>query len=612
MSDMIGLMAIHSDQRRKQNLDSALFDSARTYNPDAKYHLINGCYFQVVYLENLLKTQSYLKDGDLHLLLVGETYWGNHRKERQGCHKQPLAVHDILDLFYRNPNGFMHDIKGNYALVLIDDMKRRCTLYNSRFGISPFYYALVDGVFFFSTNATLISDCMPIKPEIDLAAIAESALFNYPLGDRTYVRQVKVLLPGEIVRADVTGVHRDLWWDVRRLFEQNLYSTHQALDIGSELFHEVVNDLASDVSKVRVSFTSGFDSRAIMAVLDKDRADILSYSFGTEGSLNLSIPKQICADNNMPFRSIYLDDEYDRVFEIYALKALRLSDGLATVERANYPYAFELLSEFSPVVMTGLFGSELLRTFQNVGHIVSENFVRINSAIDPIAEFRRIINEPTFAHYFASGLLQQVREEVEADISSVLLLRFGHLPSAHRFYMFLLTEGLRKYFGAEVHMERPWAINRFPFLDDDFVAFTFRAPFAGMHSEALKPRIGNRFRSQYFYAFIINKYRPELLNASTDHGYPPSDLLFAFPLLKIGPKFLFWRWKRKKAGYREFKTEEWTEQFYERHLSKGGYHEDIFSQKLKSDFISGNWKNNRAEFAKAASLKLWLEMVSLL
>ena len=104
--------------------------------------------------------------------------------------------------------------------------------------------------------------------------------------------------------------------------------------------------------------------------------------------------------------------------------------------------------------------------------------------------------------------------------------------------MFLFTEGLRKYFGAEIQMERPWGINRFPFLDDEFVEFAFRAPFAGVYSRTLHPTVANRFQSQYFYAYIIRKYRPKLLNALTDHGYAPRDVISPLALWRIGPQFL--------------------------------------------------------------------------
>jgi hypothetical protein len=189
--------------------------------------------------------------------------------------------------------------------------------------------------------------------------------------------------------------------------------------------------------------------------------------------------------------------------------------------------------------------------------------------------------------------------------------RFGDMLPDQRFYMFLLTEGLRKYFGAEIHMERVHGTNRYPFLDDEFVEFAFRAPFAGVYSRTLRPTVGNRFRSQYFYAYLIRKYRPELLKEPTDHGHSPADVLSPVALLRIVPKVLHWRWRRQRTGYREFRTEEWTEALYQRHLFQRPLLRSLLAPSMREDFSTGEWKARRLEFARAASLKLWLEMIGL-
>lgn len=231
----------------------------------------------------------------------------------------------------------------------------------------------------------------------------------------------------------------------------------------------------------------------------------------------------------------------------------------------------------------------------------------VDLAANPIAELRQLISIPLTTGYLAPELFQKTVQEVEYDVSRVLIEQFGDMSPDKRFYMFLLTEGLRKYFGAEVHMERPWGTNRFPYLDDEFVEFAFSAPFVGVYSHTIKPSINNRYRSQYFYAYIIRKYRPDLLDAATDHGYSPRDVVSPFGLLKIAPKHLYWRWNRMRTDYREFKTEEWTEALYKRCLLEKPIKDDLFSRKLEEDFKNGSWKKNRLEFAKAASLKLWLE-----
>src|SRR6266498_3302824 len=50
----------------------------------------------------------------------------------------------------------------------------------------------------------------------------------------------------------------------------------EALDTGSALLHATVNHLANDQAHLRVSFTSGFDSRVNLATLDRPPEGILA------------------------------------------------------------------------------------------------------------------------------------------------------------------------------------------------------------------------------------------------------------------------------------------------------------------------------------------------
>lgn len=609
MFDLIGIFDFNSSEP-----PTLLFESL----PSLKWGQVNlpvqsvkGQGLTAKFVEYKPDGVSYSVMDGLHLFVIGEARLRSDAVlsttdlKPKNC--PLLSANTLMAIYQADPNGFIHQLKGNFTPVIVNERLQQITLYNSRFGISPFYYTLDGQQFLFSTSLAAIVQNLTRVPELDLAAITELAMFNYPLGNRTYFRQIKILRPAEKIIANTAGVRAWNYWDVKTLYDAKLLPEKDALEIGASLFHKTVNDLSADMPRIRVSFTSGFDSRAILSVLEKPLSDYLSYSFGIPGSLNITIPQKIAHELGFSYQPVILNSNYESAFDKYAQRAVMLSDCLSTVERANYPYAFEKLADFSPVVITGLFGSELLRTFQNVGYIVSSGLIRLNGSPDPMAELQKIINESNSIRYFAQEALYKSWDEVEADVQVGFAEPFKKLLSDRRFYMFLLTEGLRKYFGAEIHMERPYGVNRTPFLDDEFVEFLFQAPFSGVYSRALRPTIRNRYRSQYFYAYIIRKYRPDLLDAATDHGYSPRDVVSPFGLLKIAPKHLYWRWKRRQIDYREFKTEEWTEVLYKRRLFAKPVRDNLFSRRFEEDFKNGEWKANRLEFAKAASLKLWLE-----
>ena len=564
--------------------------------------------FDVICLRRTADPEDYAESNGCHLFLIGEAF-ARMQTPGSSVGTGRLSAGVLLETYLERGTGLLDAIKGNFTIVILNEQMPKHQILTSRFAISPLYYARVNGLLYFSTSVAEIGHSLPSHPELDLAAVVETVLLNWPMHERTFLRHVKRVSPGMIVTIRADGVLRQSYWDQRDLYGASLLKLSEALECGSDLFHRCANVLVNDQPKVCASFTAGFDSRAMHAVLDKDRSQILSYSFGISGSVNVSIPQRICSELGYPFKPIYLDESFEDVFDVYAYQTVTLSDGLV-VQRANYPYAFHQLSAFAPVVITGIFGSEMLRTFQNVGNLISESFVRLNRhAEDPVSELRRIIEDSMSSSYLLPEVYAASQEEVETDVANWFEWSRDFSPN-QRLYLYLISEANRKWFGAELSTERVYATNRFPYLDDEFVEFIFQAPFSGVYSQPITPTVADRFSSQYFYAYLIRKYRPELLPYRTGRGYSPADLLKPLPLLHVGPKHLWSGFWRRHTRYREFRPQEWLTQFYHHHLSlKAMDNYDFIAPKFEEDFRRGVWLSNLTKFDKVAALRLWLDTI---
>lgn len=566
--------------------------------------------FQIICLHRGCIKDDIFENNNLYITVIGEILLNDIGTKRFESMNPRLSAYHI-SRFYRNFGlDFVKDIKGNFQIIIIDGQEKITSIINSRFGISPFYYSFVNNTLVFSTNLEAVINCSVIKADLDKIGVAEYAIFGHLLGNRTIFKNVKYLPPASYLIVKSHFIEVKKYWDWENLLSRRLDSEQNAFEIASELFKKTVNQYVQEPTRISLSLTGGFDGRSILSVLDKEPENFQCYSFGIPKSYNISIPYKICKENAINYLPIYLDKNYEKVYERYALEAIFLSDCLSTFERANYPYAFERLSLFSPVVITGIFGSELLRTFQNIsiGYMVNKNFVNLNFAQDKKKTLAEIIKNTRESSYYLTDIFRNDDELIDC-IYEECFKKYAGLGDNQRFYLFLLNEGVRKYFGGEVHMERIYATNRFPFLDDDFVDFIFKSPFSGIYTNPLKPTVKQRYNSQLFYSYVIKKYRPELLNYPTDHGYPPKYLLSKMPLLYIGPSFVFNQIKLRITKYREFETEKWSENFYRKYLLRNHCDTFLFSNRLRDDFISGIWKVNRIDFARAVSLKLYLEGV---
>ncbi len=604
MFDMVGQAALDSRPlSSSRSLDTA-FSTEPWTDPFITRQRLDSPGAQVLALGRNSEADDHAAVAQCHLFVVGEAFGRLRPEGRQAAGR--LSARQLLDMYLERDVRLIHAIKGNFTLIILDRRKSEIHILSSHFAVSPLYYAYDHNVVYFSTSLAQLARLLPHRPELDPAALIETTVFNWPIHERTFLKGVKRVAPGAILTFRAGGMCRWSYWDQRPLYEKAQWPADEALEHGSSLFHRCTNQLLADEPKICASFTSGFDSRAIHSVLEMDRSHVLAYSFGVPGAINVSIPEAMCARLGYPFKAFYLDKRFEDVFDSYARQTVLLSDGFV-VQRANYPYAFRALSDFAPVVVTGIFGSEFLRTFQNLGEFVSASWVRLNRSDDPRAELRAILAEHAAGSYLLPEILAAGQADVEADVAEWFQWSEG-LQANQRLHLYLVYEASRKYFGAEISTERPYATNRFPFLDVDFVEFMYQAPFAGVHSQPVSPTVSDRFNSQYFYAYLIRRYRPELLPYPTDHGYAPADLLKRLPLLHAGPKHVWSRVWQRLTHYQEFTPREWLTPFYQRCLFPK-LQEDFgfIAPRFQDDFRSGAWTNDIPAFDKIAALHLWLD-----
>ena len=123
-------------------------------------------------------------------------------------------------------------LRGMFAFALWDERSQPLFCARDRFGIKPFYYAVVGNLFVFASEAKAL---LPFLPEIetDPAALAEYLTFQYTIGEATLFRGIKQLLPGHALTVENGEVRVWRYWDVhyeidfdhsQRYFERRLSS----------------------------------------------------------------------------------------------------------------------------------------------------------------------------------------------------------------------------------------------------------------------------------------------------------------------------------------------------------------------------------------------------
>src|SRR5215472_1627608 len=119
----------------------------------------------------------------------------------------------ILAAYYRYGTDCLDHLRGMFAFSLWDEPRQRLFCARDRFGIKPFYYAIVGNLFVFASEAKAL---LPFLPDIatEPSALAEYLTFQYTIGEETLFHDVKQLLPGHALVIEDGKLSIWRYWDV--------------------------------------------------------------------------------------------------------------------------------------------------------------------------------------------------------------------------------------------------------------------------------------------------------------------------------------------------------------------------------------------------------------
>jgi len=120
----------------------------------------------------------------------------------------------ILAAYERYGDSCLDHLRGMFAFAIWDERRQQLFCARDRFGIKPFYYCVVDGVFYFASEAKAL---LPFLPAINTnqGALAEYLTFQYTIGEKTLFDGILQLLPGHALSVVDGIVKVRRYWDVR-------------------------------------------------------------------------------------------------------------------------------------------------------------------------------------------------------------------------------------------------------------------------------------------------------------------------------------------------------------------------------------------------------------
>ena len=494
-------------------------------------------------------------------------------------------------------DDLLEEVKGSFSVLLFHKTNRELLLFTDPLSVRPLYYLQHESTLVASTTLGAVVQWMHeqgLSPTLNEPAVIEYNLFEYVLNEDTYIQSVYTLPAGGKLRYTPQGLETEQYWNLmERLSNFHVqYNELEATERLEEVMKKNLDLYLFNPERTAVALTGGYDSRTNLALLGNRSKDFLFYSYGTEDTYDLSIPQKIADTLSLRFKAIHLDQQYLHSFNKNADLAIALGDGIAEANRANYLYAFKELGKGYDYILTGLFGSELIKHPTSVGNFISQDMRNLLAAEQPEAYVDELLRRAE-KDAFSKEMIARHRETVKER-----LLTHPYVVNDHtfpiRYFYFLLGVGVRQYFSKEIKVERPFVENLHPFFDLEFIEVLMKTPFPWIYHWEGKRNLVKSIRTHKFYVSVIRRNHPKLTRMLSTHGYTPYYLLYKplLPLLSV--QYLYYKDRIKSKG--SFRSSEAVWTYFKQ-----------FEPTISTHGPSMKSPDNVKNLIKVSSLKRWLD-----
>jgi asparagine synthase (glutamine-hydrolysing) len=379
------------------------------------------------------------------------------RLKERGHSAKPDGPEYLIHLYEEDPT-FPAGLNGWFHGLIADRARGTATLFNDRFGMHRLYYHESKDAFYFAAEAKAILSVRPELRRINPQGLGEWIECGCVLENRTLFENLHVLPPASTwVFRNGSVERKGSYFQPREWEEQGTLSP--------EDFHREIRDVFSrnlprhfnGRERVGMSLTGGLDTRMIMASHRPAPGSLPCYTFGGtyRECRDVIVARQVARACGQPHEVIRCGSEFISRFPYYAERTVYLTDGCADVSCSPVLYGCQKAREIAPVRMTGNYGDQVLRGLR---------------AFKPMASAPGLFASDLLPHLAAA---RQTYSRI-VDTHPLTFAAFRQAPWHHH--------GL-------LALEQTQLTMRSPYLDNEVVRTTFRAPEAMTRNNDLRIRL---------------------------------------------------------------------------------------------------------------------------
>jgi asparagine synthase (glutamine-hydrolysing) len=361
---------------------------------------------------------------------------------------------------------------GSFIIAIWNANQRKLIIANDRLGLHPIYYSLKGKSLLFASGIRAILADNSISRQLDPIAITQFLSFDYVLGDRTYLENVKLLPPGSILTFIDEQLNIRPYWIMK--FAENYAIQNEESLIEGLLFHlkNAVSRQSADINSAGILLSGGLDSRVLFAFLTEifNGRELLSITFGVPNCDDVRYARELSKIQKIPHHYFELRPDY---LIGLANKGISLTDGF---QNCVHMHALGTLGEETKLtrkLFKGYYGDALLGSHLNRGlwgnysdKNYSDMLYKSICVGFSLEEDKELFNDSFFS---------QVENRAYDDFLTIVN-SMGTNLIADRQNLFDLTQRQRRFILNGVEIVRSQAVVRTPFCDNDLIDYVLQIP----------------------------------------------------------------------------------------------------------------------------------------
>jgi hypothetical protein len=428
--------------------------------------------------------------------------------------------YNIINLYEIYKNKLVHYLNGSFNIFIYNWGRNEAVLFNSRFGMLPLFYYIDNKMVIFASNLKSIKDSGLIKIEWDQVTQIEHMLFNYPITENSFIKNVKTLQAGSLIHYSNNQSQIKTYWSFSTLLGKATLNKKDSLELLNSKLKNIIDNLVRGKSNFAVSLTGGLDGRLVLSYIlnyHKNKSHLL-YSFGSDQSPDIKIPLYISKIMDLNYKPFIIDENYlCNNFCLNAKETIINSSGLRNYKRTHYLWTMKQLSLYTKLVLSGNCGSNIFK-FRSIspGTVISPLFYAWLIKDFKKDFIRKLSNE------FNSKLLSITNNAIinfnnRMEEFSERIKQYN-FSSSERYYYILLLIIERKYFGTEINSYNNYINNASPYINFSFVEALSETVFWGPNYPFNSGKIKYDSLITNLYFYLTNANCPLLTKFNTTKG----------------------------------------------------------------------------------------------